>query len=105
MSLRVTFNPSTVRPEEQENIRELCVRAWEHPALKSSTEAIVYSTSGRWWHSNANDPTEHITVRYNRRANRVHIYRNGTVNVSPHKPFKADGYETVSELEDEEFED
>lgn len=43
-----------------------------------------------WWHSNKNDPKDHVTVRYNRRkgGDRVHVYRDGTGNMNPHKPPK-----------------
>ena len=85
---------------------------------------IYHSSGGKWWHKNDNDTKEHITVRYNRRANRVHIYRDGSVNVSPQKPGKArvgrdasleaaglqaeigvDDYDTVPEISDEEWDD
>lgn len=124
-TLRTSFNPSTLRPAEQAAIIPLLKEAWKHDALKSSTEAIVYSapppensgSSGRvWWHTNINDKREHITVRYNRRANRVHIYRDGSVNVRPQKPLRMrlkgtvegaegedGGYDSVSELSGEEF--
>lgn len=77
-----------------------------------------FSAGGQWWHKNDNDPTEHVTVRYNRRpgGNRVHIYRNGTGNMSPNKPpgmrpkgvsraTEGDGdvYDSVSELSGEEW--
>ena len=83
-----------------------------------------HSAAGQWWHTNANDPKEHVTVRYNRRANRVHVYKDGSVNVSPQKPVKGrvgldvgvdvlgvdadvdlDGYDTVPEIEGEEWDD
>ena len=68
-----------------------------------------------WWHTTDNDSKEHITVRYNRRANRVHIYRDGTVNVSPQKPTarvvaagtgeSEEGYDSVPEFSDEEWDE
>ncbi|KAJ2912164.1 hypothetical protein MD484_g8252, partial [Candolleomyces efflorescens] len=125
-TLRMEFNPPTLLPGEQPEIERLCNIAWAHPALTSSSTAIVYSAPGPrgrvWWHTTTNDPTEHITVRYDRRANRVHVYRNGSVNVSPQKPLmrlkgaaRREGvsgeqldeelYDSVSELSGEEFEE
>ncbi|KAK1216277.1 hypothetical protein PQX77_021086 [Marasmius sp. AFHP31] len=120
MALRMVFNPDTLKRDEQPEIIRLCNLAWKHPSLTSSTEAVVYSapsSRGRvWWHVTENDKREHITVRYNRRANRAHIYRDGTVNVSPQKPLRMklksapeaedeEGYESASELSGEEFSD
>ena len=77
-----------------------------------------FSSQGKWWHKNDNDTRDHVTVRYNRRpgGNRVHIYRDGTGNMSPNKPsgMKPKGapeategngvvYDSVSELSDEEL--
>ncbi|EJF58146.1 hypothetical protein BD309DRAFT_1077593 [Dichomitus squalens] len=116
MSLRMEFRPATLLPAEQPNITTLCTAAWKkYSDLKSSTEAIVYSSSGRWWHFNDNDTKDHITVRYNRRigGNRVHIYRDGSVNLNPQKSTRSrtaraadeEGYDTVSEISGEEFEE
>ncbi|PPQ84090.1 hypothetical protein CVT24_002436 [Panaeolus cyanescens] len=117
-TLRMTFNPATLRPNEQPEITRLCNIAWTHQALRDSTEAIVYSAPGPqgrvWWHVTVNDPVEHITVRYNRRANRVHVYRNGSVNVSPQKPTRMrlkgapeadEEYDSASELSGEDFDE
>lgn len=42
---------------------------------------------GTWWHRDTRsggDPTEHVTVRYNRySARRCHIYRDGTGTIRP----------------------
>ncbi|KAJ7642451.1 hypothetical protein DFH06DRAFT_1477602 [Mycena polygramma] len=80
----VEFKPSTVRPEEQADIRQRCIKAGTHQALQSSNVATVYSYKSTWWHKNDDgDTKEHITVRYNRRSDRVHIYRDGTLAFKP----------------------
>ncbi|KAJ7642469.1 hypothetical protein DFH06DRAFT_1427938 [Mycena polygramma] len=81
----VEFKPSTVRPEEQADIRQRCIKAGNHPALQSSSVATVYSYKSTWWHKNDDgDPKEHITVRYDRRdGNRVHIYKDNTIAFKP----------------------
>ncbi|KAJ7652405.1 hypothetical protein DFH06DRAFT_1134395 [Mycena polygramma] len=80
----VEFKPSTVRPGEQAHIRQLCIAAGTHQALQSSTVATVYSYKSTWWHKNDDgDTKEHITVRYNRRSDRVHIYRDGSIAFKP----------------------
>lgn len=67
-----------------------------------------------WWHTTPTDTREHITVRYNRRQLRAHIYRDGTVNVSPQRPLRMkskdarypvdeNDYDSASELSGEEF--
>ncbi|KAK1235379.1 hypothetical protein PQX77_001400 [Marasmius sp. AFHP31] len=112
MALRMVFNPDTLRRDEQPEIIRLCNLAWKHPTLTAP------SPRGRvWWHFTEKDKREPITVRYNRRANRAHIYRDGTFDVSPQKPFRMklksapeeaedeEGYESVSELSGEEFSD
>ena len=144
-SLRVDFKPSTVRPNEQSGITTICTTAWQRTqALRPSRSATVYSyvdsststsdfvghhawldssSGGAWWHTNDNDRREHITVRYDSRPqSRVHIYRNGEVNLRPDRPKVAaralnlsaesyaageaegeEGYDTVPELSDEEW--
>ena len=59
-----------------------------------------------WWHTNDNDPKEHITVRYNRLigGDRVHIYRDGSVNFKPQKP-KPKPKRAVREAEEVESDD
>lgn len=116
--LEVQFNPPTVKPGEQQGIIVACTKARDtYQVLKTSTQATVYSARGKWWHATDNDPKEHVTVRYNRRpgGNRVHIYRDGSGNMTPHKPNMrpkgapkttegdSGAYDSVSELSGEEF--
>ncbi|PPR01893.1 hypothetical protein CVT24_001222 [Panaeolus cyanescens] len=115
-NLDVEFRPSSTLPNEQPAIIDLCRRVWVHPAFKSSKTVSVYHCkklmrNPTWWHTNAHDRREHITVRFNLRTERAHIYRDGTFTVNPRRPAKGpmvlksggdEDYDTVSELSGEE---
>lgn len=94
----------------------LFVRSPSFPSIINKLDFKVFAGrhSSRWWHSNPNDPREHITVAFvgAERPSRVHIYRDGTVNLRPDRPRRVrdvteddDGYDSVPEFDGEEFED